>query len=168
MKGLIGLVAVIGLTLTAVMGCASSDDSASTVASETEDSEVTSVVADCATIDDELEQWAQNSADRDSEDNANESTDNKNAGIGPPKNYEKSEDYIDWTFGYDAPTGESSEELLSYENVKELFKTFGRIWPQMNDPDLKSIFRELADKDGEGVLGDDPNYVAFETICGIN
>jgi hypothetical protein len=168
MKGFIGLVAVIGLTLTAVTGCATSDDSASTVASETEDSEVTSVAADCATIDDELEQWAQDSANRDSEDNANESADGKNAEVGPPKDYEKSEDYIDFSFGYEAPIGESSEEPLSYENVIELFKTFGRIWPQMNDPDLKSIFRELADRDGEGVLGDDPNYVAFETICGIN
>ena len=58
MRRRVGLVAVIALTLTAVTGCASSDDSVSTVASEIQDSGATSVAADCATIDDELAQWA--------------------------------------------------------------------------------------------------------------
>ena len=39
MKRFIGLVAIIGLTLTAVTGCATSDESASTVASEAKESE---------------------------------------------------------------------------------------------------------------------------------
>ena len=87
---------------------------------------------------------------------------------GPPKDYEKSEDAVDWSFGYDAPIGGSSQEQLSTENANELFKTFCRIWPQMNDSDLKSIFRELSDREFKGALGDNSNFVAYETICGIN
>ena len=115
MKQILGLVAVIGLTLTAVMGCATSEESASTVASEVEASEAGSVAADCATVQVEFQKM-------------------DDAGS-PPHPYE---------------TG---------------LKTFSRIWPQMNDPDLKSIFRELANNGYEGKFTDDLNWVSAQTIC---
>jgi hypothetical protein len=54
----------------------------------------------------------------------------------------------------------------SQESFDEALNTFGRIWPQMNDPDLKSIFRELANGSETDTFNNDPNYVAFQTICG--
>ena len=99
-------VAVIGLTLTVVTGCTSSEDSASTVAIEAEDSttkksEATSVDTDCVLVLGEFERSVQ---------------------------YQQS----------------NGIEPGSQESFDEALNTFSRIWPQMSNPDLKSIFLELA------------------------
>jgi hypothetical protein len=116
MKRILGLVAIIGLTLTVVTGCATSEDSSSTVAPEAEAPEAGSVAADCATTWFEMEKDL--SAD------------------GPGQ--------IDYATS---------------------LKTFARTWPQMNDPDLKSIFREWANNGFEGEASDNPYWVAARTIC---
>ena len=125
---IISLVAVIGLTLTAVTGCTSSEDSASTVVIEakdstTEKSEGSSFDTDCVLVLGEFERSVQ---------------------------YQQS----------------NGIEPGSQESFDEALNTFGRIWPQMNDPDLKSIFRELANGSETDTFNNDPNYVAFQTICG--
>ena len=125
---LISLVAVIGLTLTAVTGCTSSEDSASTVAIEAKDSttkksEASSFDTDWVLVLGEFERSVQ---------------------------YQQS----------------NGIEPGSQESFDEALNTFGRIWPQMNDPDLKSIFRELANGSETDTFNNDPNYVAFQTICG--
>ena len=103
MERVIGLVAVIGLTVTAVMGCASSGES-----------EPTSLHLDCG-----------------------------NAG-----------------------------EILRLKG--DVRAQAARIWPQMNDPDLKFIFRALAEPqvDYKDLLNpdpdyylQDPNWIAFNSIC---
>lgn len=103
MKRFIGLVAVIGLTVTAVMGCAPSGES-----------EPSSLQVDCGNAG---EQW----------------------------------------------------------RGSDVSASSARIWPQMNDPDLKSIFRALAEPpvDDEDFLNsdlnfnyyEDPNWIAFISIC---
>ena len=132
---IIGLVAVIGLTLTAITGCTTSDDASSTVASDDasstvasdakesaiEKSEVVSLGQDCVTVDNEITKQ-------------NEYT--RNNGI----------------------------EIRTQEWFDEALKTWARIWPQMNDPDLKSIFRELANTtDADDNAMD--NWIAYRTIC---
>lgn len=122
------LVAVIGLTLTVVTGCASSEKSASTVAIEagdstTKKSEVTSVDTDCVLVLGEFERSVQ---------------------------YQQS----------------NGIEPGSQESFDEALNTFSRIWPQMSDPDLKSIFRKLANGSEADTFNSDPNYIAFQTICG--
>ena len=132
---IIGLVAVIGLTLTAITGCTTSDDASSTVASDdasstvasdakesaTEKSEVVSLGQDCVTVDKEIT---------------------------------KQNEY----------TRDNGIEIRTQEWFDEALKTWARIWPQMNDPDLKSIFRELANTT---VADDDAmdNWIAYRTIC---
>ena len=132
---IIGLVAVIGLTLTAITGCTTNDDPSSTVASDdpsstvasdakesaSEKSEVLSLGQDCVTVDKEIAK--QNEFTRDNE-----------------------------------------IEIRTQEWFDEALKTWARIWPQMNDPDLKSIFRELANTT---VADDDAmdNWIAYRTIC---
>ena len=132
---IIGLVAVIGLTLTAITGCTTSDDASSTVASDdasstvasdakesaTEKSEVVSLGQDCVTVDKEIT---------------------------------KQNEY----------TRDNGIEMRTQEWFDEALKTWARIWPQMNDPDLKSIFRELANTT---VADDDAmdNWIAYRTIC---
>ena len=132
---IIGLVAVIGLTLTAITGCTTSDDPSSTVASDdpsstvasdakesaTEKSEVVSLGQDCVTVDKEIT---------------------------------KQNEY----------TRDNGIEIRTQEWFDEALKTWARIWPQMNDPDLKSIFRELANTT---VADDDAmdNWIAYRTIC---
>jgi len=122
MKRIIGLVAVIGLTLTAVMGCATSEESASTAASEAEAPEAGSVAADCATIIFEIDKMAD---------------DNRRMNIEP----------------------NTQEAYIS------VLKAFARMWPQISDPDLKSITRELSNRDNDTNVGDDPNNAAVQTIC---
>ena len=135
MLRIIGLVAVIGLTLTAITGCTTSDDPSSTVASDdpsstvasdakesaTEKSEVVSLGQDCVTVDKEIT---------------------------------KQNEY----------TRDNGIEMRTQEWFDEALKTWARIWPQMNDPDLKSIFRELANTT---VADDDAmdNWIAYRTIC---
>ena len=132
---IIGLVAVIGLTLTAITGCTTSDDPSSTVASDDasstvasdakesaiEKSEVVSLGQDCVTVDKEIT---------------------------------KQNEY----------TRDNGIEIRTQEWFDEALKTWARIWPQMNDPDLKSIFRELANTT---VADDDAmdNWIAYRTIC---
>ena len=132
---IIGLVAVFGLTLTAITGCTMSDDASSTVVSDdasstvasdakesaTEKSEVVSLGQDCVTVDKEIT---------------------------------KQNEY----------TRDNGIEIRTQEWFDEALKTWARIWPQMNDPDLKSIFRELANTT---VADDDAmdNWIAYRTIC---
>ena len=135
MLRVIGLVAVIGLTLTAITGCTTSDDASSTVASDDasstvasnakesaiEKSEVVSLGQDCVTVDNEIT---------------------------------KQNEY----------TRDNGIEIRTQEWFDEALKTWARIWPQMNDPDLKSIFRELAnttDADDNAM----ENWIAYRTIC---
>ena len=123
---IIGLVAVIGLTLTAITGCTTSDDASSTVASNAkesaiEKSEVVSLGQDCVTVDKEIA---------------------------------KQNEY----------TRDNGIEIRTQEWFDEALKTWARIWPQMNDPDLKSIFRELANTtDADDKAMD--NWIAYRTIC---
>ena len=132
---IIGLVAVFGLTLTAITGCTMSDDASSTVASDdasstvasdakesaTEKSEVVSLGQDCVTVDKEIT---------------------------------KQNEY----------TRDNGIEMRTQEWFDEALKTWARIWPQMNDPDLKSIFRELANTtDADDNAMD--NWIAYRTIC---
>ena len=132
---IIGLVAVFGLTLTAITGCTMSDDASSTVASDdasstvasdakesaTEKSEVVSLGQDCVTVDKEIT---------------------------------KQNEY----------TRDNGIEIRTQEWFDEALKTWARIWPQMNDPDLKSIFRELANTtDADDNAMD--NWIAYRTIC---
>ena len=126
MLRIIGLVAVFGLTLTAITGCTMSDDASSTVASDakesaTEKSEVVSLGQDCVMVDKEIT---------------------------------KQNEY----------TRDNGIEIRTQEWFDEALKTWARIWPQMNDPDLKSIFRELANTT---VADDDAmdNWIAYRTIC---
>ena len=135
MLRVIGLVAVIGLTLTAITGCTTSDDASSTVASDDasstvasdakesaiEKSEVVSLGQDCVTVDKEIT---------------------------------KQNEY----------TRDNGIEIRTQEWFDEALKTWARIWPQMTDPDLKSIFRELANTT---VADDDAmdNWIAYRTIC---
>ena len=144
MLRVIGLVAVIGLTLTASTGCTMSDDASSTVASDDasstvasddasstvssnakesaiEKSEVVSLGQDCVTVDNEIT---------------------------------KQNEY----------TRDNGIEIRTQEWFDEALKTWARIWPQMNDPDLKSIFRELANTtDADDKAMD--NWIAYRTIC---
>ena len=47
----------------------------------------------------------------------------------------------------------------------ELKKMAARIWPRINGSDLELIFRGFVDGwDGESIT-DDPNWIAYETIC---
>ena len=132
---IIGLVAVIGLTLTAITGCTTSDDASSTVVSDDasstvasnakesaiEKSEVVSLGQDCVTVDKEIT---------------------------------KQNEY----------TRDNGIEMRTQEWFDEALKTWARIWPQMNDPDLKSIFRELANTtDADDNAMD--NWIAYRTIC---
>ena len=132
---IIGLVAVIGLTLTAITGCTTSDDASSTVASDDasstvasdakesaiEKSEVVSLGQDCVTVDKEIT---------------------------------KQNEY----------TRDNGIEMRTQEWFDEALKTWARIWPQTNDPDLKSIFRELANTtDADDNAMD--NWIAYRTIC---
>jgi len=135
MLRVIGLVAVIGLTLTAITGCTTSNDASSTVASDDasstvasnakesaiEKSEVVSLGQDCVTVDNEIT---------------------------------KQNEY----------TRDNGIEIRTQEWFDEALKTWARIWPQMNDPDLKSIFRELANTtDADDKAMD--NWIAYRTIC---
>ena len=122
-KSIIGLVAVIGLTLTVVTGCATSEESAPTVASEAETSEAASLKKDCYRIlFEDLKAWGL-------------ILENEEAGI----------------------SGFKDDGFRSDESDALRQKAFARIWPHMNDPDLKSIFRTLANNLWDNALSDDPN-----------
>ena len=135
MLRIIGLVAVIGLTLTAITGCATSDDPSSTVASDDPSSTVASDAKESATEKSEVVSLGQDCVMVD-------------------KEITKQNEY----------TRDNGIEIRTQEWFDEALKTWARIWPQMNDPDLKSIFRELANTT---VADDDAmdNWIAYRTIC---
>ena len=144
MLRIIGLVAVIGLTLTAITGCATSDDPSSTVASDDPSSTVAS--------DD-----ASSTVASDAKESATEKSEVVSLGqdcVTVDKEITKQNEY----------TRDNGIEMRTQEWFDEALKTWARIWPQMNDPDLKSIFRELANTT---VADDDAmdNWIAYRTIC---
>ena len=144
MLRIIGLVAVIGLTLTAITGCTTSDDPSSTVASDDPSSTVAS--------DD-----ASSTVASDAKESATEKSEVVSLGqdcVTVDKEITKQNEY----------TRDNGIEMRTQEWFDEALKTWARIWPQMNDPDLKSIFRELANTT---VADDDAmdNWIAYRTIC---
>ena len=141
---IIGLVAVFGLTLTAITGCTMSDDASSTVASDDASSTVAS--------DD-----ASSTVASDAKESATEKSEVVSLGqdcVTVDKEITKQNEY----------TRDNGIEIRTQEWFDEALKTWARIWPQMNDPDLKSIFRELANTT---VADDDAmdNWIAYRTIC---
>ena len=141
---IIGLVAVFGLTLTAITGCTMSDDASSTVASDDASSTVAS--------DD-----ASSTVASDAKESATEKSEVVSLGqdcVTVDKEITKQNEY----------TRDNGIEIRTQEWFDEALKTWARIWPQMNDPDLKSIFRELANTtDADDNAMD--NWIAYRTIC---
>ena len=144
MLRVIGLVAVIGLTLTAITGCTTSDDASSTVASNDASSTVAS--------DDASSTLASN---------AKESAIEKSEVVSLGQDCVTVDNEITKQNEY---TRDNGIEIRTQEWFDEALKTWARIWPQMNDPDLKSIFRELANTtDADDKAMD--NWIAYRTIC---
>ena len=141
---IIGLVAVFGLTLTAITGCTMSDDASSTVVSDDASSTVVS--------DD-----ASSTVASDAKESATEKSEVVSLGqdcVTVDKEITKQNEY----------TRDNGIEIRTQEWFDEALKTWARIWPQMNDPDLKSIFRELANTtDADDKAMD--NWIAYRTIC---
>ena len=144
MLRVIGLVAVIGLTLTAITGCTTSDDASSTVASDDASSTVASDDASSTVAS-----------------NAKESAIEKSEVVSLGQDCVTVDNEITKQNEY---TRDNGIEIRTQEWFDEALKTWARIWPQMNDPDLKSIFRELANTT---VADDDAmdNWIAYRTIC---
>ena len=144
MLRVIGLVAVIGLTLTAITGCTTSDDASSTVASDDASSTV-----------------ASNDASSTVASNAKESAIEKSEVVSLGQDCVTVDNEITKQNEY---TRDNGIEIRTQEWFDEALKTWARIWPQMNDPDLKSIFRELANTtDADDKAMD--NWIAYRTIC---
>jgi len=144
MLRVIGLVAVIGLTLTAITGCTTSDDASSTVASNDASSTV-----------------ASNDASSTVASNAKESAIEKSEVVSLGQDCVTVDNEITKQNEY---TRDNGIEIRTQEWFDEALKTWARIWPQMNDPDLKSIFRELANTtDADDKAMD--NWIAYRTIC---
>ena len=144
MLRVIGLVAVIGLTLTAITGCTTSDDASSTVASDDASSTVSS-----------------NDASSTVSSNAKESAIEKSEVVSLGQDCVTVDNEITKQNEY---TRDNGIEIRTQEWFDEALKTWARIWPQMNDPDLKSIFRELANTtDADDKAMD--NWIAYRTIC---
>ena len=144
MLRVIGLVAVIGLTLTAITGCTTSDDASSTVASDDASSTVASDDASSTVAS-----------------NAKESAIEKSEVVSLGQDCVTVDNEITKQNEY---TRDNGIEIRTQEWFDEALKTWARIWPQMNDPDLKSIFRELAnttDADDNAM----ENWIAYRTIC---
>jgi len=140
----IGLVAVIGLTLTAITGCTTSDDASSTVASNDASSTVASDDASSTVAS-----------------NAKESAIEKSEVVSLGQDCVTVDNEITKQNEY---TRDNGIEIRTQEWFDEALKTWARIWPQMNDPDLKSIFRELANTtDADDKAMD--NWIAYRTIC---
>ena len=141
---IIGLAAIFGLTLTAITGCMMSDDSLSSVSSDDSLSTVSS--------DDSL-----STVESDAKESATKKSEVVPLGqdcVTVDKEITKQNEY----------TRDNGIEIRTQEWFDEALKTWARIWPQMNDPDLKSIFRELANT----TVADDnamDNWIAYRTIC---
>jgi len=144
MLRVIGLVAVIGLTLTAITGCTTSDNASSTVASNDASSTVASDDASSTVAS-----------------NAKESAIEKSEVVSLGQDCVTVDNEITKQNEY---TRDNGIEIRTQEWFDEALKTWARIWPQMNDPDLKSIFRELANTtDADDKAMD--NWIAYRTIC---
>ena len=144
MLRVIGLVAVIGLTLTAITGCTTSDNASSTVASNDASSTVASDDASSTVAS-----------------NAKESAIEKSEDVSLGQDCVTVDNEITKQNEY---TRDNGIEIRTQEWFDEALKTWARIWPQMNDPDLKSIFRELANTtDADDKAMD--NWIAYRTIC---
>ncbi len=153
MLRVIGLVAVIGLTLTAITGCTTSDDASSTVASNDASSTVAS--------DDASSTVASDDASSTVASNAKESAIEKSEVVSLGQDCVTVDNEITKQNEY---TRDNGIEIRTQEWFDEALKTWARIWPQMNDPDLKSIFRELANTtDADDKAMD--NWIAYRTIC---
>ena len=150
---IIGLVAVIGLTLTAITGCTTNDDPSSTVASDDPSSTVASDDPSSTVASDD----PSSTVASDAKESANEKSEVVSLGqdcVTVDKEIAKQNEY----------TRDNGIEIRTQEWFDEALKTWARIWPQMNDPDLKSIFRELAnttDADDNAM----ENWIAYRTIC---
>ena len=171
MLRVIGLVAVIGLTLTAITGCTTSDNASSTVASNDASSTVVSddasstVVSDDASStvasDDASSTVASDDASSTVASNAKESAIEKSEVVSLGQDCVTVDNEITKQNEY---TRDNGIEIRTQEWFDEALKTWARIWPQMNDPDLKSIFRELANTtDADDKAMD--NWIAYRTIC---
>ncbi len=153
MLRVIGLVAVIGLTLTAITGCTTSDDASSTVASDDASSTVAS--------DDASSTVASDDASSTVASNAKESAIEKSEVVSLGQDCVTVDNEITKQNEY---TRNNGIEIRTQEWFDEALKTWARIWPQMNDPGLKSIFRELANTtDADDKAMD--NWIAYRTIC---
>ena len=153
MLRVIGLVALIGLTLTAITGCTASDDASSTVASDDASSTVAS--------DDASSTVASDDASSTVASNAKESAIEKSEVVSLGQDCVTVDNEITKQNEY---TRDNGIEIRTQEWFDEALKTWARIWPQMNDPDLKSIFRELANTtDADDKAMD--NWIAYRTIC---
>ena len=153
MLRVIGLVAVIGLTLTAITGCTTSDNASSTVASNDASSTVVS--------DDASSTVASDDASSTVASNAKESAIEKSEVVSLGQDCVTVDNEITKQNEY---TRDNGIEIRTQEWFDEALKTWARIWPQMNDPDLKSIFRELANTtDADDKAMD--NWIAYRTIC---
>jgi len=165
MKRIIGLVAVIGLTLTVVTGCGTSEESASTVASVAEAPEAASLKKDCAIIYNEFPQISLENNENTGK--ANRSVDNKIAAKIPRQDHERPKRSYEYTLPLsDAAKSAIAARDARIEAAKEIEKAFARIWPQMSDPDLKSICRSLADG-WDDTLGEQSDWIAYMTICDV-
>ena len=153
MLRVIGLVAVIGLTLTAITGCTTSDDASSTVASNDASSTVASNDASSTVASDDASSTVAS--------NAKESAIEKSEVVSLGQDCVTVDNEITKQNEY---TRDNGIEIRTQEWFDEALKTWARIWPQMNDPDLKSIFRELANTtDADDKAMD--NWIAYRTIC---
>ena len=153
MLRVIGLVAVIGLTLTAITGCTTSDDASSTVASDDASSTVVSDDASSTVVSDDASSTVAS--------NAKESAIEKSEVVSLGQDCVTVDNEITKQNEY---TRDNGIEIRTQEWFDEALKTWARIWPQMNDPDLKSIFRELANTtDADDKAMD--NWIAYRTIC---
>ena len=153
MLRVIGLVAVIGLTLTAITGCTTSDDASSTVASDDASSTVASDDASSTVVGDDASSTVAS--------NAKESAIEKSEVVSLGQDCVTVDNEITKQNEY---TRDNGIEIRTQEWFDEALKTWARIWPQMNDPDLKSIFRELANTtDADDKAMD--NWIAYRTIC---
>ena len=153
MLRVIGLVAVIGLTLTAITGCTTSDNASSTVASNDASSTVVSDDASSTVVSDDASSTVAS--------NAKESAIEKSEVVSLGQDCVTVDNEITKQNEY---TRDNGIEIRTQEWFDEALKTWARIWPQMNDPDLKSIFRELANTtDADDKAMD--NWIAYRTIC---
>jgi len=162
MLRVIGLVAVIGLTLTAITGCTTSDDASSTVASNDASSTVASNDASSTVASDDASSTvASDDASSTVSSNAKESAIEKSEVVSLGQDCVTVDNEITKQNEY---TRDNGIEIRTQEWFDEALKTWARIWPQMNDPDLKSIFRELANTtDADDKAMD--NWIAYRTIC---